>query len=95
MRYFRYDGEFRFTGISGRIQVTIFDLQTGEKFMPVITTRNKAYNKFINYSKLVPSIPQTGFWFTCIFSNTGLQIKTAKIFLEKDVFVSEYAEQLV
>lgn len=95
MRYFRYDGEFRFTGKSGRVQVTIFDLQTGEKFMPVITTRNKAYCKFINYSKLVTSIPQTGFMFTCVFSNTGLQIKSAKIFLDKDEFISEYAEQLV
>ena len=95
MRYFRYDGEFRFTGKSGRIQVTIFDLQTGEKFMPVITKRNKAYSRFINYSKLVTSIPQTGFYFTCIFSNTGLVIKTAKIILDKNEFQNEYAEYLI
>jgi hypothetical protein len=95
VRYFRYDGDFRFTGRSGRIQVTIFDLQTGEKFMPVITNRNKAYSRFINYSKLVTSISQTGFMFECIFSDTGLAIKSAKIFLDKDEFISEYAEQLV
>ena len=95
MRYFRYDGDFRFTGRFGRIQVTIFDLQTGEKFMPVITNRNKAYSRFINYSTLVTSIYQTGFYFTCIFSNTGLAIKSAKIILDKNEFHNEYAEHLV
>jgi hypothetical protein len=95
MRYFRYDGEFRFTGKSGRIQVTIFDLQTGEKFMPVVTNKNKAYSRFINYSKLVSSIPQTGFYFTCIFSNTGLAIKSAKIILDRNDFISEYAEHIL
>ncbi len=97
MRYFRYDGEFRWTGGSSRrIQVTVTDLETGKQHMPVLTPKNRAYSRFINYSRMITST-QTGFNFTCSsFKNDYIQsIANAKIYLDEAAFKEEFAEYLV
>lgn len=97
MQYFKYEGEWRYTGgKAGRIQVTITDLQTGQTYMPVITNKNKAYNKFINYSKWVGGT-QNGFYFTCDYRE-GLWIQgmhKVQVYLDKDIFNEKFAEYLV
>jgi hypothetical protein len=97
MQYFKYEGEWRYTGgKAGRVQVTIFDLQTGQKHMPVITNKNKAYNKFINYSKWIGST-QTGFNFTCVFrQGSWVQgLHKVQIYLDEAAFKEEFAEHLI
>jgi hypothetical protein len=97
MQYFRYDGEWRYTGgKAGRVQVTITDLQTGQTHMPVITNKNKAYNKFINHSKWVGQT-QVGFHFTCVY-RAGLWVQglhKVQVYLDKDEFSGKFAEHLV
>lgn len=97
MQYFKYDGEWRYTGgKAGRIQVTITDLQTGQTLMPVITNKNKAYGRFINYSKWVGGT-QNGFHFTCIYKE-GAWVQgmhKVKVYLDEAAFKEEFAEHLV
>ena len=97
MRYFRYDGEWRYTGGSGsRIQVTIIDLQSGEKYMPAITNKNKSYGRFINHSKWVGTT-QDGFHFTCVFRE-GLWVQglhKVQIYLNENEFKEKFAEHIL
>ena len=97
MRYFRYEGDWRYCGGSGsRIQVTITDLQTGETYMPVITNKNKSYGRFINHSKWVAST-QDGFHFTCIFRE-GLWVQgmhKVQIYLDSNEFKDKFAEHIL
>lgn len=97
MQYFKYEGEWRYTGgKAGRVQVAIIDLQTGQRHMPVITNKNKAYNKFINHSKWISST-QTGFHFTCDFrQGSWVQgLHKAQIYLDENEFKEKFAEHLI
>lgn len=97
MRYFRYAGGWRYTGGSGsRIQVTITDLQSGITYMPVITNKNKAYGKFVNYSEWITGT-QNGFHFTCTFKENAWPqvLQNVKVYLNENEFKEKFAEHLI
>lgn len=97
MKYFEFTGELYWCGGNDRrVQPTIIDLQTGQRYKPVMTRKNKAWSKFINNSSFVRSNDRLGFYFTGVLAERSpCTLKSVEIYFAKDAFYDKFAEHLI
>lgn len=100
MKYFHFTGEtYNGSNRSGRMQVYITDLETGREYKPILTSRNKSWNKFCKYSKkrYIDNQKDIGFYFTgnINFSSSVAGSLRQIVIYDKDEFLLKFAEFII
>lgn len=98
MEIYKYTGELFICDMSGnRVQPTIIHLKTGEKLLPIMTTKNKAYSKFHNKSRWVAKRTKAkyGFYFSAQYIEGWTDyLKNIKIIPDEEI-LEKYPEELI
>ena len=96
MQLYKFDGEVFFCDMSAkRMQVFVEDLETGKKYKPVITSKNKKFNYFYN-RRTTSKKPSNGFYFTAKMQyGYGVESLRNVVIYSDEYFIDKFAELLI